>query len=362
MPSVMTSSDEKAIGASDGWTMGELASLLGATLVGPESLRVTRLDSLENADESTLSFIRDEPHAAAWASSRARAAIISKNIEPTGHDPAVRALLIVEDADHALITLLEAIAPAHVGPPTGAHPTASIDESAQLGEQVRIGPGVVVGAGSRIGDGAVLHSNVVIGAGVTIGAACDLRAGVVVEDRCTLGERVTIHPNAVIGADGFGYRPAADGTGLVKIPHAGAVEIHDDVEIGAGAMIDRGKFGATVIGEGAKIDNLVQIGHNCRIGRSCVICGSSGIAGSVTIGDGAVLGGGVGVKDNINIGAGARVGARSGVMEDIPAGESWVGAPARPAREMMRIFAASSRLPKLLKALRARGITLEDQG
>lgn len=359
MPDSMTAHDTETPAATRGWTTGELAEMLGAQLVGPADLRLHRVDSLEKADRATLAFIRDGKYAALWERSEAGAAIISRGVEAPGHDPSRRALLVVEDADRALIALLELVTPPHVGPEAGVHCTASIDPSAELGEGVRIGPGVAVGPGSVIGDGTILHANVVIGANVTIGRRCDFRAGVVIEDRCVIGNNVAIHPNAVIGADGFGYRPARNGMGLVKIPHAGAVEVHDDVEIGAGATIDRGKFGNTIIGAGAKIDNLVQIGHNCRIGRACVICGACGIAGSVTIGDGAVLGGGVGVRDNITIGAGAQIGARSGVMDDIPAGEIWVGYPARPAKETMRIVAATGRLPKLMKQLRARGIEPE---
>lgn len=356
MPDSMTAQPDASRAARTGWTTGELAALLAADLVGRDDLRITRLDSLENADGTALAFIRDEKYGATWARSEAAAAVVSRGVTPSGHDPDRRALLIVDDADRALIALLEKITPPHVAPAPGAHPTASIDPSTTIGADVRLGPGVAIGPNSTIGDGAILHANVVIGAGVTVGRGCDLRAGVVIEDRCTLADGVTIHPNAVIGADGFGYRPAPGGKGLVKIPHGGAVEIHDGVEIGAGAMIDRGKFGNTVIGAGAKIDNLVQIGHNCRIGRSCIICGSCGIAGSVTIGDGAVLGGGVGVRDNVTIGDGAQIGARSGVMDDIPAGEIWVGYPARPAKETMRIIAATGRLPKLMKQLRARGL------
>ncbi len=345
--------------AGRSWTTAQAAEALGADLRGPGDIRLSRLDTLDRADAGTLAFIRDDKHAQRWASSGAGAAIVSRGIEVPGHDPEARALLIVDDADRALIALLETVTPQHTAPAVGVHPAATVDPSATLAPGVRVGPGARVGPGSTVGEGTILHANVVLGAGVVVGGACDLRAGVVIEDRCRLGYGVTIHPNAVIGADGFGYRPDPAGAGLIKIPHAGHVEIGDGVEIGAGAMIDRGKFGATIIGAGAKIDNLVQIAHNCNIGRACIICGSCGIAGSVTVGDGAVLGGGVGVKDNITIGAGAQVGARSGVMDDIPPGEIWVGYPARPAKETMRIVAATARLPKLIRQLRKLGVVEE---
>jgi UDP-3-O-[3-hydroxymyristoyl] glucosamine N-acyltransferase len=156
----------------------------------------------------------------------------------------------------------------------------------------------------------------------------------------------------VIGADGFGYRPAPDGRGLAHIPHVGTVEIGDFVDVGANSCIDRAKFGATTIGSGTKIDNLVQIAHNCRIGRSCILCGQVGLAGSVVLGDGVVLGGAASVADHLTLGAGVRIAARSGVMNDIPAGETWVGLPAAPAGESMRNYAAFRRLGEMAQKLK----------
>jgi len=335
-------------------TTGEMAARLGAELVGPADLPISRLDALDRADERTLTFIRDARNAARWSESRAAAAIVTRGVELEGHDAATRALLYVDDADHALIGVLESHAPAHAGP-RGRHPSASVDPSAEVDPTVVMGPGVVIGARTRVDADVILNANVVLGADVVVGAGSDLRAGVVIEDRCVIGRRVIIHPNAVIGADGFGYRPAPKGEngepGLLKIPHAGAVEIGDDVEIGACTTIDRGKFGSTIVGAGTKIDNLVVIGHNCRIGRCCIICGACGVAGSVVMGDGVTLGGGVGIKDNLTIGAGASIGARAALMDDVPPGEVWAGYPAAPIRETMRVVAATRRLPDLLKRL-----------
>ncbi len=335
-------------------TAGALAERLGADLVGPPELQLERLDTIDRADERTLTFIRDARRAAAWGDSRAAAAIVTRGCEPAAHDPQRRALLVVDDADRALIAVLESFAPRHRPPLEGAR-TASIDPTAVLDPSVVVGPHVSIGPGSMVGAGTILHAGVRLGADVRIGEGCDLRSGAVVEDRCVLGHRILLHPNAVVGADGFGYRPEkreGDLPRLVKIPHAGHVEIGDDVEIGANASIDRGKFGATEIGAGTKIDNLVQIGHNCRIGRSCVICGAAGISGSVTLGDGVTIAGGVGIKDNVTVGPGATIGARSGVMDDIPAGEVWVGYPARPFKRTMRIIAAMQQLPDILKDLK----------
>jgi UDP-3-O-[3-hydroxymyristoyl] glucosamine N-acyltransferase len=341
-----------ANGVACRWTTGELAALLRAELVGPADLPIARLDALERADASTLSFIRDARHIDRWTTSSAAAAIVSRGVE--AKPGAGRALLFVQDADHALIQVLDALTPA-THRPEGRSATANVDPSSAVDRTASIGPGACVGPRCVIGPGVVVHANVTIGAEVRIGAGTEVRAGVVIEDRCVIGARVRLHPNCVIGSDGFGYRPAEDGRGLVKIPHAGNVEIGDDVEIGAGTTIDRGKFGATVVGAGTKIDNLVQIGHNCRIGRSCIICGCCALAGSVVVGDGAVLAGGVGVADNMKIGAKSRVGARSGVMDNIPDGETWVGYPAAPWKQTMRIVAAMKQLPEAIADLRRGG-------
>lgn len=331
-------------------TAGELARRLDAELRGSPDVRIARVDGIERADPNTLTFIRDSRHAGAWERSRAGAAIVSRAVDLQPGDG--RALIVVEDADYAMMRLLEALTPPTHAPAAGAHAAATVAPDARVHPEARIGPGVVVGPRTVVGARAVLHANVVLGADVRIGEDSELRAGVVIEDRCVVGRRTRIHANAVIGADGFGYRPSPDGARLIKIPHAGHVEIGDDVEIGANTNIDRGKFGATVIGDGSKIDNLVQIGHNCRVGRSCIICGACALAGSVTLGDGAVLAGGVGVADGRTIGAGARVGARSGVMDDVPPGESWVGYPAMPARVTLKNVAALRRLPDVLRRLR----------
>jgi len=341
---------------STNWTTGDLARRLTAELRGPDDLRLSRLETIEQADASSLTFIRDARNAAKWAASRAGAAVVSRHV---ANDPAVapppipgRALVVVEDADHALISVLEWLAPPTPAPPAGISPLASVSPEAIIAPGAHIGPHCTIGAGARIGERCTLHAAVTIGAGVTIGDDCELHPGVVVYSRSRIGARCRLHAGVVIGADGFGYRPSPDKRGLVKVPHIGITEIHDDVEIGANTTIDRAKFGATIIGAGTKIDNLVQIGHNVRVGRSCIICGCAALAGSVTLGDGVTLAGGVGLADGITIGSGATIGARSGVMDDIPAGEMWVGYPARPARQAMRIVAATQQLPDLVSQVR----------
>jgi len=340
------------------FTAGELGARLGAEVIGDDGLALTALDAIEGAGPSTLSFIRDARRLAQWRASRCGAALVSRATLDAEENPAPlepkRALLVVADADLATVAVLESLArPAEY--PRAVHADATVHPSATIDPSASIGPGARIGANAVIGAGAAVLANAVVGDNAKVGPRSVLQPGAVVQDGCIIGAGVVLHPGVVIGCDGFGYRPAPDKKGLVKIPHIGNVVVEDGVEIGANTTIDRGKFGSTVVGAGTKIDNLVQIGHNCRIGRSCIICGAVGLAGSVTLGDGVTLAGGVGVADNRVLGAGVTVGAGSGVMDDIPAGETWVGYPARPARTTMRLVAAIEQLPDLISKVRKMG-------
>lgn len=322
-------------------------------LIGPPDLVIRGLTALDqSADDGQLGFIRSGKFAAQWAGSRASAALVSKGVEVPGHDPSRRALIIVENADLAMAHVLGMFEPKLHQPGPGVHPSAVVDPSAQLGQGACIGPFCVVGPRARIGDGAVLMARVTVGADVKIGPLTTMHPGVVIYDRCVIGAKCILHGNVVIGADGFGYLPDPQGRGLLKIPHVGLVEIGNAVEIGACSCIDRGKFGATTIGDGTKIDNHVQIGHNARIGRACIICGMCGIAGSVVLEDGVILAGSVGVIDGKRIGARATVSAKSGVMDDIPAGETWFGTPAGPHKDQMRSYVALRQLSKFLREVK----------
>jgi UDP-3-O-[3-hydroxymyristoyl] glucosamine N-acyltransferase len=232
------------------------------------------------------------------------------------------------------------------------HPQAWIDPSATLGAGVTIGPGCYIGPRVVLGDRCLLHAGARVLDDCTLGEDCELYPGVVIRERCRLGRRVVLQPNAVIGADGFNYRPSPDGRRLIRLTHIGAVRIEDDVEIGAATCVDRGKFGDTVIGAGSKIDNLCQIAHNCVIGRMCVIAAHVGVAGSARVGDGVMIGGEAGIREHAVIGAGARIMACSAVMGDVPAGETWGGVPAAEARTAWRMHAALRQLPDLVKQLR----------
>lgn len=315
-------------------TVAELAAMTGGEVVGRADLRVDDLAPLDRATPNCLSFIRSAEFAAQWHTSRAGAALVTRGIDVPGHDPATRALIIVPDADMALVALLEALAPKPRGG-AGVHALAVVDPSATVHATASVGPGCVVGAGARLDAGAILIANVIVGENAAIGERSVLHPGVSVYANCVIGRNCTVHAGTVIGADGFGYRPDPAG-GLRKIPHIGNVVLKDDVEIGANTCIDRAKFGSTVIGRGTKVDNLVQIGHNCIIGEHVVICGQAALSGSVSVGDGAMLGGSVGISDNVNIGAGAKVYARSGVMHDVANGKAVMGYPAVDARQFFR--------------------------
>ena len=337
------------------FTTGGIAAALGAELVGREDLAIVSVDPIDRAGPRSLTFIRSAGYAGRWAGCGAAAALVSRGIEVAGHDAAARALLVVDDADLALIRLLELAAEQTAGPrpAPGVHPSAVVEAGATAAPGAHIGPGCVVQAEAEIGEGAALVAQVFVGRSARIGPGATLHPGVRVLERCEIGAGAIIHANTVIGADGFGYRPAPDGRGLRKIPHIGVVRIGRDVEIGACSCIDRGKLGATTIGDGTKIDNLVQIAHNCQVGRGVIICGQSGLSGSVTVGDGAVLAGGVAIADNLTVGAGARIGPRSGVMNNVPAGETWLGAPAQNVRDQTQNMAVMRRLARTVRELRA---------
>lgn len=357
-------------------TSSQLALLVGGALEGDGDIAFTGLSSLNDATEMQATFITSDAHAKLWAQSRARIAIVGRQVKSplttqplspssnqapiaaTAGHPQSRALIRVENADLAVAKILQTFAAPATLPAPGAHASAVIDPSASIGKDARIGALVSVGAGSHIGNGCVLHAGARVAAHVSIGDECVIHCNAFIDERSVLGARVIIHASAVIGGDGFGYRPAADGKSLTRIPHTGNVVLDDDVEIGANTCVDRAKFGSTRIGAGTKIDNLCQIAHGCRVGRMTVIAGMSGLAGSVTVGDGVQIGGYCGIADHTTIGDGARLAAKSAVMNDVPAGATWGGMPAQEIREELRVIAAIRKLPQWSRKLRT---LLEDQ-
>jgi len=324
------------------FTAGEMAAATGTTLADPEhaSIRISCVASAGDSRPGALVYVEGKRHAVHLAGTRA-AAVLCRREVAAAVGPGV-AVLIADRPQHAFAAAARLLYPQAVRPQpvtgeTGVSPAAHIAATAS------IEPGAIIEAGAVVGHGAAVGSGTVIAPGAVIGPNCQVgRDGYVGPGAsllCALvGNRVILHGGVRIGQDGFGYVGGARGP--EKIPQIGRVIIQDDVEIGAGTTIDRGALGDTVIGEGTKIDNLVQIAHNVRIGRCCIIAGLCGLSGSVTLGDFVIMGGGVGLRDHVTIGTGAQLAGMSGVMNDVPAGEKWAGAPAQPVRHYFREVAA----------------------
>ena len=326
-------------------TVRQVAEWIGGSLEGDGSVVLTGLAPVESAGPRDLTFAADAKWASRLARSRAGAAIVGKDVSRPGL-PMVR----VPDVAGAIVRLLERLAEPEDLPPAGVHPSAAISPRAAVAADVAIGPHVVVEAGATIAAGCVLCAGVYVGPDVAIGERTVLAPGVVVRARCTIGRNVRIGPNSVIGHDGFGYHYS--GGVHQKVPHVGTVVIEDDVELGACACVDRAKFGATRVGAGTKIDNLVQIAHNVQVGKGCLLAALAGVAGSAALGDFVVMGGHAGVRDNIKIGRGVQASAFAAIAGDVPDGESIAGIPARPWKEEGRIVMAAAKLPELLKRVK----------
>jgi UDP-3-O-[3-hydroxymyristoyl] glucosamine N-acyltransferase len=256
----------------------------------------------------------------------------------------------VANPSAAFSLVVQKLVPPPIRFAAGIHPTAVVAESARLGREVYIQPQVVIEPGAVIGDRTVIGAGSYIGHECHVGADCLFYAQVTLRERTRVGARVILHPGVVLGADGFGFENVRGER--QKIPQVGTVELGDDVEIGANSCVDRGRFGTTRIGRGTKIDNLVQIGHNCVIGEHCVICAGTGIAGSVVVGNYVTLAGQVGVVGHITIGDRAIIGAQSGVAHDVPPDTLMLGSPAVPHMEFKRTVAALHKLPSLGAKLR----------
>ncbi|MDI1317938.1 UDP-3-O-(3-hydroxymyristoyl)glucosamine N-acyltransferase [Flavobacterium sp.] len=323
------------------YSIQEINDVLKGEIVGNTTCKITAPEQLEVAAETEISFIGNKKYEKFWENSKACVAVVNQDcsLEPGEN----RAFIKVKNADLAMSQVLELFAPA---PPIFAvdiHPSAVIDKSVTIGNGTRIGAGSYVGPNVKLGENVTIYPNVTILDECSIGKNTTIWSGTVIRERCHIGAHCILHPNCVIGADGFGFRPCPE-KGLVKIPQIGNVIIGNGVEIGANSCVDRGKFSSTVLGDGCKIDNLVQIGHNSKLGRFCIMAGNSGLAGSVTLGDGVMIGGSASIKDHLTIGNGAIVGAGSGVAADVEAGKVVLGYPAVDARDALKQWAILKRL------------------
>lgn len=328
-------------------TLAEVARITGGEVEGDGGRTVDGVAPLEQAGPRQLSFVAEARYHPYIQASRAAAVLVARAARvalPEGMS-AVR----VDDPRRALARVLPALYPPRA-PAPGVHPTAVVAEDAEVDATAAVGAFAVVGEGTRIGPRARIGAQTVVGRGCEVGDDAVLHAHVTLYDGVVVGPRCIVHSGARLGADGFGYVPEADG--LRKVPQVGRCVLEADVEVGANTTIDRGSIGDTVIGRGSKIDNLVQIGHNCRLGRGVIVVSQVGISGSTRVGDGAVLGGQAGIQGHVEIGAGAKVGGQAGVIASVPPGVTVSGYPARPHREAMRAQAALFGLPKLVRRLR----------
>ena len=319
-------------------TIAEIAALTGAQPGDgvPLDRVITNIAPLDSADASDLTFFDNAKYLGELASTRAGACILAPRfVKKARPDLAV---LAIREPYRAFVTIArtlfpDSLRPSSVFAATGIVPGVHVHPSARLEAGVSLDPGVVVGPGAEIGAGTVIAANAVVGPGVRIGRNCSVGAQSSIL-HALIGDRVIIHPGCRLGQDGFGY--AMGQQGHTKVPQIGRIIVQDDVEIGAGSAIDRGANRDTVIGEGTKIDNLVQIGHNVAIGRHCVLVAQVGISGSVTLGDFVVLGARVGVNNHVTIGEGAQIAATAIVSRDVPPGVRYGGFPAKPVKLWMR--------------------------
>lgn len=326
-------------------TLLQVAEAVNGSLTGDGSRVVRGVAPVDEAGPEELAFVASARYAPYLFTTRAAAVLVDREVEVPAGCTAIR----VESAHAALAAVLPLLYPP---PPRaeGVHPTAVVENDVQLGEGVALGAHAVVQRGSRIGPGTQIGPNSVVGAGCAVGAQCTLAAHVTLYPGVVLGDRCVVHSGARIGSEGFGY--VWTGGEHRKVPQVGGCRIGDDVEIGSNTTIDRGSVGDTTIGRGSKIDNLVQIGHNTRVGEHVIIISQVGVSGSCVIGDGAVLAGQAGVGGHLRIGAGARVAGQAGVIGDVEAGQTVSGYPARPHREALRSQALLFRLPQLWDRLR----------
>lgn len=343
-------------------TLEQIARAVGGEAFGDASRAVRGVRPLDEAGPDDLSLVASPKYAAYIRGTRAGALLVARSVD--AELPEDASGVRVDDAHAALPPILARLYPERA-PEPGVHPTAVVEEGAEVAPDASVGPHAVVGAGSRVGAGARLGAHVVVGRGCRVGEGTTLHPHAVLYDGAEVGARCVIHAGARIGADGFGF-VWKDGAHR-KVPQVGGCRIGDEVEIGANSTVDRGSIGDTVVGRGSKVDNLVHVGHNARIGEHVLIVAQVGISGSTRVGDGAVLGGQAGIGGHLTIGAGARVGAQAGVMGDVPAGASVSGYPARPHAEAMRAQGALFRLPRLRdrvraleRAVRGLGGTLDD--
>ncbi len=324
------------------WSLGEIARRVGGRLVGPDR-PVTGVRPLESAGPEDLSFLANPRYRSRLESCRAAGVLVEPGVE------APHLSLVVVDRPYVALARTLALFDRRPRPVPGVDPRSALAPDCEVGKDVSVGPFASAGAGCRIGDRATLMAGVTLGAGVTVGEDAVLHPSVTIYDGCVIGPRVVIHAGTVVGGDGFGY--AEEGGIHIKIPQLGNVVVEEDVEIGANVTVDRATFGSTRIRKGTKIDNLVQVGHNCDVGENSILVAQVGLSGSVRVGRGVIFAGQSGSVGHVTIGDGARIGAKSAVTGDLSAGAFVIGHPARDHREWKKTQAILSRLPEFRRRL-----------
>lgn len=333
------------------YTPEEIATIVGAQrTAGSTTRQVTDIASLSAARAGDLSFLGNAKYKAQVAASAATVLLLP--LDYAGEPQAGQVFLYVENPSAGLARLCARIEQAlWPRPAPGVHPSAVVSAGAQIDASAHVGPLCVIEEGVRIGAGTVLQASVFVGHDARIGGGCFIMPGCVVAATCVLGERVRLQPGVVVGADGFGYE-FVNGR-HEKVPQVGTVIVGDDVEIGANSTLDRARFSRTVVGEGTKIDNLVQVAHNVVIGKHCILCSQVGISGSTTLEDYVILGGQAGIAGHITLGKGSKAGGQAGVTHDVAPGAYVNGTPAMPYMLERRLAVLQQRLPDLFRRVEA---------
>jgi len=331
--------------------LSDLAREVGGEVIGDGARPIDGVATLETAGPRQISFFSNRKYRQEFMATKAGAVIVGPK-DAQGQRPEAASLLVVGDAYLAFAKVSARFHPPATYP-AGVDPRAAVDASASIDPTATVMPFAYVGPRVKIGARAVIHANCAILADAEVGDDCLLYPGVVVRESCTLGARTIVQPGAVIGGDGFGFAFEPAKMRHFKVPQAGVVRVAPDVEIGANTCLDRGTLGDTVVGQGTKIDNLVQIAHNVEIGPLSLLAGCSAVAGSTRLGKGVILGGQSGIIGHLEIGDGARVASAAAVYGDIPAGGAYGGHPAIDQTRWLREQAATHELPELLKEVRA---------
>lgn len=325
-------------------TLGEIAKHVGGELIGRPDLIITGVCGIKEAQEGEITFVANNKYFSLIKATKASAILAPLDVPVSG-----KAVIRSKNPSLAFAQTMALFMENEFKPLKGIHPTAVISKEAVIGKNVNIGPYAVIEANAEIGDNSTIHSGCYIGQRTTLGKECLIYSNVVIREKVTIGNRVIIHSGTVVGSDGFGF-VSLNGV-HEKLPQIGVVIIEDNVEIGANVTIDRARFDKTFIGQGTKIDNLVQIAHNVHVGRNCIIVSQVGISGSVVIEDNVVLAGQVGIAGHLTIGEGSVVTAKSGVSKSIPPKTMVWGIPAKPHLHAKRVNAAMQKLPDYVKTI-----------